>query len=231
MHLDVFLVSRISITKAVNNQYRLCFWRCKMKNKYKTALYFCVAVIICSVCFSAIIHFTVTKKQTQADSNVQSVPYYEEQPPDNAGLLFRFKENSSVFFNLDFYEEKVSVIFFDTKITKQTVLDYGYTVTTTFDTDYIFLAEFIDRFGGIEVQNGEILQRCTGVQITQMLENETLEKHAVITALLSKISFSGFTKNDLTFIIKNTQTQLSFPEGYPLIAPLSNVCRTINFVN
>ena len=165
-----------------------------MKKRVKSVLCFLVAVIFCSACFSAMIYFTVTEKKTQTDSGVQSVPYYEEQPPDNAGLLFRFQQSGSVFFDFDFYEERVSIIFFDTKITKQTVLDYGYTVTATFDTDYIFLSEFIDRFGGIEVQNGNNLQRYTGVQIAEMLEDETIDKRSVITALFSKISFSGISK-------------------------------------
>ena len=202
-----------------------------MKNKHKTAIYFCVAVIICSACFSAMIHFTVNKKQTQADSNVQSVPYYEEQPPDNAGLLFRFKDNGSVFLNFDFYEAKVSIIFFDGKITKQTVLDYGYTLTAAFDTDYIFLSEFIDRFGGLELQSGGQMLRYTGVQVVELLEKGEISKKAAMSAILGKIAQNGFSKNDLTFIIKNTQTELSFPEGYPLIAPLPNTCRTLNFVN
>lgn len=202
-----------------------------MKQKIKTTFYFLVAVILCSTIFSAMIYFALNDKQTQVDNSVQSVPYYEQTPPDNAGLLFRFENHGSVFLNLDFYEEKVSVIIFDSKITKQTVVDYGYSVFATFDSDYVFLADLIDRFGGLELEDNEKLFRYTGVQVTELLIKNKENAKAVITALLGKIAHNGFSKNDLTFVINNTSTQLSYPEGYPLITYLGQICRTINFVN
>lgn len=202
-----------------------------MNKKVKKVIYFLLAVTLTSALMSAAAFFVFNTDKTDADSDTPSVPYYEETPPDNVGLLFRFDTQSSVFFNLDFYEEKISVILFDTKITKQTVLDYGYTVTYVFDTDYVFLADFIDRFGGIEMQSDNGLQRYTGVQITEMLETGAVKRRDVITAVLSKISFTGFSKNDLTFIIKNTDTLLNFPSGYPMIAYIPRLCGRVNFVN
>ncbi len=202
-----------------------------MKKKLRTVLYFLIAVVVCSAIFSAMIHFTVTEKSAEAEGDVQSVPYYEQEPPDNAGLLFRFENNGSVFLNLDFYEKKVSVIFFDTKIAKQRVLDYGYSLTATFDTDYIFLAELIDRFGGLELQTETQWVRYTGIQVTELLEQGKVEKRDVTEAVLGKIANNGFSKNDLTFLIKNTDTLLSYPQGYPLIVHLPDVSRTVNFVN
>ncbi len=202
-----------------------------MNKKVKKAIYFLLSVLITSALMSAAAFFVFNTDKTEIDNNIQSVPYYEETPPDNVGLLFRFDAQSSVFLNLDFYGDKMSVILFDSKITQQAVLDYGYTVDYVFDTDYIFLADFIDRFSGVEIQTENDLRRCTGIQVTEMLEAGKISRRDVITALFSKISFTGFSKNDLTFIIKNTGTSLNFPSGYPIIAHIPRLCGRVNFVN
>ncbi|MBE6806283.1 MAG: hypothetical protein E7526_07245 [Ruminococcaceae bacterium] len=202
-----------------------------MNKKVKKAIYFLLAVTLTSALFSLAAFFVFGGETANTKGGASSVPYYEETPPDNVGVLFRFDNKTSVFFDLDFFDEKISVILFDTKIPAQTVLDYGYTVTYTFDADYIFLADFIDRFGGLEMKTEEQLQRYTGVQVTEMLENGTASRHEVIKALFSKISITGFSKNDLTFIIKNTDTLLNFPSGYPIITRLQKISRSVNFVN
>lgn len=202
-----------------------------MNKKVKKVIYFLLAVTLTSALMSAAAFFVFNTDKTDADSGVSSVPYYEESPPDNVGLLFRFDTHTSVFFDLDFFDEKISVIMFDTKIAQQKILDYGYTVTYVFDTDYVFLADFIDRFSGIELIKDNELQRYTGIQVTEMLQNGTAERRDVITALLSKINSAGFSKNDLSFIIKSTDTLLSFPSGYPMIEYIPRLCAHINFVN
>ena len=159
------------------------------------------------------------------------MPYYEQTAPDSVGVLFRFENLSSVFLNLNYSEEKISVITFDKKVPKQEIARYGYSVDHVFDADYVFLSDFIDRFSGLELQDGDILKRYTGVQICQLLEQNDLEKNTVIAALLSKINYWGFSKNDLTFLIKNTNTELNYPTGYPLIEPLPRLCARVNFVN
>lgn len=202
-----------------------------MNKKFKKAIYFLLSVTLTASLMSAAAFFVFNTDNAKTDSVVESVPYYEETPPDNVGLLFRFDTHTSVFFSLDFYQEKISVILFDTKITKQTVLDYGYIVDYVFDADYIFLADFIDRFGGIEMQIDGDLRRYTGIQVTAMLEEGKVQRREVIVSLLSKINFTGFSKNDLTFIIKNTDTSLNFPSGYPMITYIKHLCGRVNFIN
>ncbi len=202
-----------------------------MNKKLKKAIYFLLSVTLTSALMSCAAYFVFNTDNTKTDSGVESVPYYQETPPDNVGLLFRFDKNTSVFFDLDFSNEKISVILFDTKITKQTVLDYGYIVDYVFDTDYIFLADFIDRFGGIEMQSDGGLLRYTGIQVTEMLKEGKVQRREVISSLFSKISHIGFSKNDLTFIIKNTDTSLNFPSGYPMITYIKHLCGRVNFVN
>ncbi len=202
-----------------------------MKGKFRTALYVLSAVVITAAIMSAMTYLGISDNERVADNKAPGVPYYSQTPPDTAGILFRFTGGGSVFLNLDFYEEKISVILFDTKTVKQSVLDYGYTVTYTVDTDYIFLAELIDRFGGIEMELEGSLLRYTGVQVTDLLQNKQVDKRQVISVMLQKISKNGFSKNDLLYIIKNTTTELNFPSGYPYIEPLPKICRNVSFVN
>ncbi len=202
-----------------------------MKDGFRTVFYVSSAIILTAVILSAMAYFGISQGEQATDNVTSDVPYYNQTPPDTAGFLFRFDDGGSVFLNMDFYEEKISVILFDTKTVKQSVLDYGYTVTYTVDTDYIFLAEFIDRLGGIEMELEGSLLRYTGVQVTDLLKNKQVDKRQVISVMLQKISKNGFSKNDLLYIIKNTTTELSFPSGYPYIEPLPKVCRNVNFVN
>lgn len=197
----------------------------------KKAINFLLAVVITSVLLTAAAFFVFRSEEANVNNDTPKVPYYEQNPPDNVGLLFRFGTKGSAFFDLDYHNSKISVILFDEKTTKQGVLDYGYTADYVFDADYIFLADFIDRFGGLEFQNGDKLQRYTGIQITDMLENGQLSEKQLISSILLKINYSGFSKNDLTFLIKNTNTDLSYPSGYPLIADFHKLCVRINFVN
>ena len=199
--------------------------------KVKFVISFLLAVVLTSALLTLATILIFNGNNKKVDNGASSVPYYEQTPPDNVGLLFRFSQKGSVFLNLDYQSEKISVITFFEKIAKQKVLDYGYGVSYTFDTDYIFLADFIDRFGGLEFQSGENLQRYTGVQIIEMLEKKELSEKQVIAAVLTKINYLGFSKNDLTFIIRNTDTDLSYPSGYPLIWDLKKLCTRINFVN
>ena len=202
-----------------------------MKDGFRTIFYVCCAIILTAVILSIMAYFGISSGKQSTDNTILGVPYYNETPPDTAGFLFRFDDGGSVFLNMDFYEEKISVILFDTKTVKQNVLEYGYTVNYTFDTDYIFLSEFIDRLGGIEMNLEGSLLRYTGVQVADLLKNKQADKKTVVSVLLQKISKNGFSKNDLLYIIKNTTTELNFPSGYPYIAPLPKLCRNINFVN
>lgn len=202
-----------------------------MKGRFRTALYVLSAVVITAIIMFVMAYFGITGNKKTTDNSVTSIPYYNQTPPDNAGILFRFQGGGSVFLNMDFYEEKISVILFDEKTVKQSVIDYGYTVTYTVDTDYIFLSEFIDRIGGIELSLDGSLLRYTGVQVTDLLKNGSVDKKQVISLVLQKISKNGFSKNDLLYIIKNTTTELNFPSGYPYIEPLPKLCRNVNFVN
>ena len=197
----------------------------------KKVINFLLAVVITSALLAAAAFFVFNEKNESVSNDTPKVPYYEQNPPDNVGLLFRFGVKGSVFFDLDYHNSKISAILFNEKTTKQGVLDYGYTVDYVVDADYIFLADFIDRFGGLEFQNGDKLQRYTGVQITDMLENDKLTEKQLISTILLKINSSGFSKNDLMFLIKNTHTDLSYPSGYPLIANFHDLCLRINFVN
>ncbi len=202
-----------------------------MKSNLRTTIYVSLAVLISAAIFTTMTYLGVSKSEKPTDNAVPNVPYYNETPPETAGILFRFNDGGSVFFNLDFYENKVSVILFEDKAVKQRVLDYGYTVTYTIDTDYIFLSEFIDRFGGIEMNIEGTLLRYTGVQVTNLLKEGLGDKRKVISSILDKISKKGFSKNDLLYIIKNTTTELSYPNGYPYIEPLQSLCRNVSFVN
>lgn len=188
------------------------------------------AVFCALVLFGLVGYVSVKPQKTQVDQDIEGVPYYENE--DSCGLLFTFSEGGSVFINLDFYNKQTLLMFFDQKVEPLSLRTYGYGVTHSFSADYSFLSKLIDRFGGITLKR-EGFVRLTGVQVTDMLSTslERSLKREIATELFSKISSVGLDKKDLIFIIENTQTEMSFPEGYDLLDAINEIIGEVYFIN
>lgn len=189
------------------------------------------AVFCAVVLFALVGYFSLKTPKQQVGQGVENVPYVEELP-ENYGLLFSFSEGGSVFINLDFYNKKTSFMFFDEEVEGLYMRQFGYRVDNVFKADYVCLADFIDRFGGITL-TGETTMRYTGVQVTDML-SKSLDrnlKHSIAAALMSKIDAVGFNKRDLIFLIEETETDMSFPTGYGLLEGINKVSNEVYFIN
>lgn len=205
-----------------------------MREKIKSFLITAGVMLGCIVLFFAVAVGVLTPHTDRTGGdNSESVPYYNTELPDSRGFLFNFYGGGAVFINFDFYSEKTAVIVFDDNAKESEILQYGYTADTVLQADYTFLAEFIDLYGGLELKVGEETGRYTGVQITDMLSRNTGKtlKKQIIGGVLDKILKNGFTKEQLLFIIENTETDLNYPDGYVLIDNLQYPLKNIYYVN
>lgn len=203
-----------------------------MKTKWKN-LTGIIVVVCCFAAFAVIARFSFYQPEHTAGNPVSDVPY-GEPTIENQGLLFVFYEGGSVFLNFDFLEDKISVMLFDSAVTPLYMRQYGYEVNNCFKADYHFLANFIDRFGGVVFSyNDSGIMRYTGVQVTEMLasNNDKEFKKTIIQSFFKKIDAVGITQKDLLYLIDNTTTDMSFPEGYDLLENTEGIFKNIHFIN
>lgn len=205
-----------------------------MKERIKSFLITLGVMLGCIVLFFAVaVGVLAPHTDSTGGDNSESVPYYNTDLPDSMGFLFNFYGGGGVFINFDFMSEKTAVILFDDNTDRSAVLQYGYTADKSIQADYTFLGEFIDLYGGLELQVSGSTQRYTGVQVTDLLAHSTDRelKRQVIDGILKKIEQNGFTKEQLLFIIENTETELNYPDGYILIDNILGPLKNIYFVN
>ena len=202
-----------------------------MKKKIKTIL---GTVIICTLCCAVFVgmgYFYLDSKLQDVKQNVQSVPYFSDEP-DNVGMMIEI-EGQKTFFFLDFYYKGVNVIYdADDLIENGNIM--GYQIDHYILADYSLLEGIIDIVGGIELENGSEALRYTGVQITDMLSTsvdyDNLER-MVIKKIIKKISENGFQKEDFLYIIENSETTLTVPICYYWSDYMKELCGSLNEVN
>ncbi len=161
-------------------------------------------------------------EKISVSDNAELVPYYSV--PDDATVLLNICEDS-VLVDLKFGEEKVNIVFLENN-----EYDYGYTIDYTVNCDYNFVGYLVDITGGIEI-NGF---RQTGVQVTQMLEFTDVknsEKRSIAKAVVNGIADSGFTKENLLYIIENSENNLKFNECYFWTNHISKLCKFPCYIN
>lgn len=204
-----------------------------MRQKIKSFLITAGVMTMCIALFFAVAVGVLAPVPEQAGGDNEGVPYFNTDLPDSKGFLFNFLGGGGVFINFDFYSEKTAVIIFDDNVPSDEILRYGYTADVVLQADYDFLARFIDLYGGLELETDSETGRYTGVQVTDMLAHSTSKalKKRVTGELLDKILQNGFTKEQLLFIIENTETDFNYPDGYILIDNLRYPLRNIYFVN
>ncbi len=199
--------------------------------KGKISLIFKVAFIslCCAVGFAFIAFVTLGGTLKSANVNNVSEPYYAADLPENCGILFNFNDGESEYLYFDFSLNVLKVILLPHNACEQDVLEYGYTVFRTVNLNYAAFSDFIDNLGG--VISGET--RYSGTQITAELasSNSLGTRRKIIKQLFATIKNKQLKNEDVVFLIENSNTDLSFPDGYRLIEGLNSATPDIQFVN
>lgn len=152
----------------------------------------------------------------------ESVPYYSV--PSDVTLLLNICEDK-ILVNLKFEEEKINIAFVEGE-----EYDYGYTIDYTLNCNYELVGFLVDISGGIEIDG----LRQTGIQITEMLQQTMVkdsQKREITEAIVNGIADSNFTKEDLLFIIENSENDLKFNECYFWTGYISKLCKFPCYIN
>ena len=187
-----------------------------------------LAVMCCASIFLGVSYLMLKNEVKPTKQNDSTIPYTENEDTPK-GLLFNFYEGGSVFINFDTSQDTTMIILLPHECDQSAVSEYGYTVFKRIKTDYAMLEGFIDRIGGIELQN----MRYTGVQITEQLKHSVDKdlRRNIISAIFEKLAQNGLTSENLVFIIENSTTDFSFPDGYSLLSSIGALANNINFIN
>lgn len=174
-----------------------------------TAICFLVGIIF--VCSG---YFYLNQKFTQTEKSDETIPYYNSAP-ENAGVLFDICSTRTLFY-LNFEKNTISILS-DNKNTEIGDTLYGYPIDYTIIGNYDLLEYIIDSLGGIELETENETLRYTGVQIADTLRKTTDTKEVykkIIPKIFDKIKEQGIMREDLLYIIENSETNLTFPDCY-----------------
>ena len=126
---------------------------------------------------------------------------------------------------MNFEEERLNIVF-----AEHSADSYGYDTDYNINCDYKIVGYLVDIVGGIELEN----LRYTGVQIVDILEysyqtNDV--KKQICQQIINGIGNSGFTKENLLYIIENSETKLKFNKCFLWTGYIGTLCKYPNFVN
>lgn len=192
----------------------------------------CVLSVVLLFVFTVMLN--LQSNGQKVDVQPENIPYSIGTPHESYGILMRFAGGGSEYFCFDGKENKTNVIVLSGGATESDVNKLGYDVFETMDITYDVLAKLIDRFGGIEFKNGaDGILKHTGVQVAEMLSKTTdiSFRKQVIELVLLKIKAKGFSREDLLFLINNSETTLNFPKGYYIPDAIGASLQNIIFVN
>lgn len=182
----------------------------------------CLCVLLCG-------YYYIEKELYATENSIDSVPYYSY--PEKEGIMFNICSEKTLI-HLDFESGLLSVVFADEF--EPTDELYGYSINYNISGDYSLVGEIVDLVGGIEITLEETTLSYTGVQIKELLEttpqNLDLRKK-IIEEIAFKICQNGFSKEDFMRVIELSQTNLTFPDCYYWSQYISDVCKTVRFIN
>ncbi len=151
----------------------------------------------------------------------EKISYYNNAP-ESATVFFINGDNKTAV-NIDFSNKKMTVDFAPSQ---------NETGNFTVKCDNSLLAYFTDTVSGINVsQNGKFL-RITGVQIEEYLKDDEsfLLKQSIITEIIKGISVTGFSKENLLYIIENFEGNLSLKDSFNWVEFIPELCETCEFL-
>ena len=206
----------------------------KVKKNLKFILIFSGIILLCCLVMigSSYLYLEISLNYSETDTTESNIPYAEPLP-ESAGILLYLTEDEGYLIYLNFKDDNITIAKIED--TQEELKDYfGYEINYTITTDYIVLANFIDRLGGIELyDNGETL-RYTGLQVLDKInlakENDDL-KREVIRRFFETVSTNGISKEDFVYIIENTETDLTVPNCYYWPPYISEIAKNTRFIN
>ena len=179
-----------------------------MKKHYffKTFFIFIASLCIFTLAGTAAYNFDTSP----ADTKPQEIIKKEPAVPKPLGILISDNAHSSAIVAfLDFEQTTTPILFFDDKNNLSAcVYPINRKITVTEDT----VKEFIDKIGGITINNADTPWRYTGTQICDMLyQNETYsENPQLILQIFKSIARSKISKENFLFLWEHSQTDISF---------------------
>ncbi len=200
------------------------------KTVFKRAVVIVSSALVFFLGAYAYLDYNLNRQTAEADRKDYTVPY--EQIPENAGIVFLLPDGSAVLAYLDFENDCINVINIE-RYDSGNDLYYGYTADFTVETDYKLIGGIIDRIGGVNIEiDGEIL-RYTGVQVIDLISQNSNDniKNQIIIGIFEQISKNNFSKDDLLYIIENSNSSLTVIDCVYWLDHIGQICRTINFVN
>ncbi len=141
--------------------------------------------------------------------SVSGIPY---SSPENAALLFTMPDGSGALLYLDFESTVLEVTVYGNHAEEQAEKS-RYSVYYKMAGSTAFLASLSDRIGGIELAEGGSKRRYFSAGLGQKLSERLSlsEKKEIAAAFFEKTSKMGLSSEDFTFIIEETDTNLSYP--------------------
>ena len=165
-----------------------------------------------------------------ASNTVESVPFY--QIPNNKTFLLEICEDK-ILMNFDFAQSVLNIIYLP-EFRKNENNIYGYEIDYNLKTDYEFVGYLVDQVGGITLNIDDETLRYTGTQITEMLEFSPITqeiKYEILKNLIYAIGITGFTKENLLYIVENCESELKFNEGILFLDYIADCCKFPRFIN
>ena len=194
-----------------------------MKSKVKRFL----KISIFLICFELLIfgsgylYLDARLKKSMVNESVESVPYYTQVPEDKTVLMTVCQDK--ILLNLNFEEETINITFLEAE-------NRSYTADYEVICNYEMIGYLVDVAGGIELDG----LRYTGVQITEMLEYNPQDinlKKSITQKIIKGISNNGFTKENLLYVIDNSETNLKFNLCFDWVDWIPELCRMPRFVD
>lgn len=159
------------------------------------------------------------------------MPYYSPLP-ENKGVCFDVCGDKILLY-LDFKHMELSVVY--PKTTAESGLEtYGYPVDYTVSCDYELVGYLVDAAGGINLKHQNEALRYTGVQVTEMLKFTGVSKETkkdIAKEIIKGFGDVGFTKEDLLYIIENSDTNLKFNDSFAWVEYVKELCKSARYVN
>ncbi len=190
---------------------------------------------VCAALFlsASLFYMEISSKKTEeAEAKNDNVPYYESTP-DDCGVLIEFPDETGCVVYFDFSKTGITAIFTD-DVSNVGKSFRGYSVDYTLCADYELLSGIIDRSGGIDLNIKNELLRYTGVQIIDLLAgigDPTSIRASIAKAIFKSISENGVTKEDIVYIIENSETDLSVPICLSWPEHLKDMCKNASVIN
>lgn len=194
-----------------------------MKKQTGRILILCTVILLCMCAFVGCGYLYLeldSRLRTQsADTRPSAVPY--STVPESAVIRFFLSEHTHMLLQLDFKGGRLSA---ELSPEPNAPADY------TLQPDSGALAGFIDRLGGVELtQEGRVL-RYTGSQAVKLAAENAVETADILQAVFDKIAGQGVTRAQLTYLLENSQTDLTVPICFSWPEWLRQLCANAEII-